>query len=142
MALTDPVTVLKGVGASRAAQLEKLGIVTLEDLIHYYPRDYEDRTKLVTLSQLTTEEPACFRAMVLSTPRTSYVRRGLTYTRCTISDDTARLRITWFNQPWMSQNLVRGTEYYFYGSLSGDDRKYELVNPVVEQIGNGCDFRI
>lgn len=134
MALTDPVTVLKGVGASRAAQLEKLGIVTLEDLIHYYPRDYEDRTKLVTLSQLTTEEPACFRAMVLSTPRTSYVRRGLTYTRCTISDDTARLRITWFNQPWMSQNLVRGTEYYFYGSLSGDDRKYELVNPVVEQI--------
>ena len=67
MALTDPVTVLKGVGASRAAQLEKLGIVTLEDLIHYYPRDYEDRTKLVTLSQLTTEEPACFRAMVLST---------------------------------------------------------------------------
>ena len=134
MALTDPVTVLKGVGASRAAQLEKLRIVTLEDLIHYYPRDYEDRTKLVTLSQLTTEEPACFRAMVLSTPRTSYVRRGLTYTRCTISDDTARLRITWFNQPWMSQNLVRGTEYYFYGSLSGDDRKYELVNPVVEQI--------
>ena len=96
MALTAPVTVLKGVGASRAAQLEKLGIVTLEDLIHYYPRDYEDRTMLVTLSQLTTEEPACFRAMVLSTPRTSYVRRGLTYTRCTISDDTARLRIIWF----------------------------------------------
>ena len=37
MALTDPVTVLKGVGASRAAQLEKLGIVTLEDLIHPLP---------------------------------------------------------------------------------------------------------
>lgn len=134
MALTDPVTVLKGVGASRAAQLEKLGIVTLEDLIHYYPRDYEDRTKLVTLSQLTPQEPVCFRAMVLSAPRTSYVRKGLTYTRCTISDDTAKLRITWFNQPWMSQNLSQGTEYYFYGSLSGDDRKYELTNPVVEQI--------
>ena len=94
MVLTDPVTVLKGVGASRAAQLEKLGIVTLEDLIHYYPRDYEDRTKMVTLSQLTTEEPACFRAMVLSTPRTSYVRKGLTYTRCTISDNTAKVRIS------------------------------------------------
>ena len=134
MVLTDPVTVLKGVGASRAAQLEMLGVVTLEELIHYYPRDYEDRTKMVTLSQLTTEEPACFRAMVLSTPRTSYVRKGLTYTRCTISDDTAKVRITWFNQPWMSQNLVQGESYYFYGSLSGDDRKYELLNPVVEQI--------
>ena len=134
MVLTDPVTVLKGVGASRAAQLEKLGIVTLEDLIHYYPRDYEDRTKMVTLSQLTPEESACFRAMVLSAPRTSYVRKGLTYTRCTISDDTAKVRVTWFNQPWMSQNLLPGESYYFYGSLSGDDRKYELTNPVVEQI--------
>ena len=134
MVLTDPVTVLKGVGASRAAQLEKLGIVTLEDLIHCYPRDYEDRTKMVTLSQLTPEESACFRAMVLSAPRTSYVRKGLTYTRCTVSDDTAKVRVTWFNQPWMSQNLLPGESYYFYGSLSGDDRKYELTNPVVEQI--------
>ncbi len=134
MVLTDPVTVLKGVGASRAAQLEKLGIVTLEDLIHFYPRDYEDRTKMVTLDQLTPQEPACFRAMVLSTPRTSYVRKGLTYTRCTVSDDTAKVRVTWFNQPWMSQNLTQGETYYFYGSLSGDDRKYELLNPVVEQI--------
>ena len=134
MSLSDPVTVLKGVGASRAAQLERLNIRTLEELIHSYPRDYEDRSKLVSLSQLTVAQPACFRAMVVTAPRTSYVRKGLTYTKCTISDDTARLRVTWFNQPWMSQNLTAGEEYYFYGSLSGDDRKYELSNPVVEHI--------
>ena len=85
MSLSDPVTVLKGVGASRAAQLERLNIRTLEELIHSYPRDYEDRSKLVSLSQLTVAQPACFRAMVVTTPRTSYVRKGLTYTKCTIS---------------------------------------------------------
>ncbi len=134
MVLTDPVTALRGVGASRAAQLEKLGIVTLEDLIHYYPRDYEDRTNMLPLSALTPDTPACFRAMIVSAPRTSYVRKGLTYTKCSISDDTTRLRVTWFNQPWMSQNLSAGQWYYFYGTLTGDDRKYEILNPVVEQI--------
>lgn len=134
MPLSDPVTALKGVGASRSAQFAKLGIETLEDLIRYYPRDYEDRSNMVTLSQLTPGEPACFRAVVVSTPRTSYIRKGLTYTKCAISDDTAKLRITWFNQPWMSQNLAVGEAYYFYGALSGDDRKYELLNPVVEHI--------
>lgn len=117
MPLSDPVTALKGVGASRSAQLAKLGIEMLEDLIRYYPRDYEDRSNMVTLSQLTPGEPACFRAVVVSTPRTSYIRKGLTYTKCAISDDTAKLRSHGFNQPWMSQNLAVGEAYYFYGAL-------------------------
>ena len=71
MSLSDPVTVLKGVGASRAAQLERLNIRTLEELIHSYPRDYEDRSKLVSLSQLTVAQPACFRAMEPTSPCTS-----------------------------------------------------------------------
>ena len=108
MPLSDPVTALKGVGASRSAQFAKLGIEMLEALIRYYPRDYEDRSNMVTLSQLTPGEPACFRAVVVSTPRTSYIRKGLTYTKCAISDDTAKLRITWLNQPCMSQNLAVG----------------------------------
>ena len=101
MVLSDPVTVLKGVGDTRAQQLEKLGIHTLHDLICFFPRNYEDRTKFLPLNQLVPGEPACFEAMVISTPRNSYVRKGLTYTKCTISDNATRLRVTWFNQPWI-----------------------------------------
>ena len=133
MVLTDPVTVLKGVGETRAQQLEKLGIRTLQDLVCFFPRNYEDRTKFLPLNQLTVGEPSCFQAMVVSTPRTSYVRKGLVYTKCTISDNTTQLRVTWFNQPWMADQLKAGTVYYFYGALAGDERRHELQNLVVER---------
>ena len=72
--LTDPVTILKGVGPTKAKQLAQLNIFTLRDLICHFPRGYEDRTRLVTISQLEPDKPACFKAMVMSTPRTSHIR--------------------------------------------------------------------
>ena len=134
MALTDPVTTLRGVGPAKAAQLEKLGIRTLEDLISCFPRQYEDRTKFLFIESLQVGIPACFEATVVTEPRTSYIRKGLTSTRCTVADCSARLRLTWFNQPWMSRTLQVGTSYCFYGALAGNDRKHEILNPVAEPV--------
>ena len=67
--LTDPVTILKGVGPARAKQFAQLNIFTLRDLICHFPRGYEDRTQLVTIEKLQPDVPACFRAMVMNTPR-------------------------------------------------------------------------
>ena len=89
--LTDPVTILKGVGPAKAKQLAQLNIHTLQDLICHFPRGYEDRTKLVTISQLEVDVPACFRAMVMNTPRTAHIRNGLDITRVQVADHTARL---------------------------------------------------
>ena len=79
--LTDPVTILKGVGPTKAKQLAQLNILTLQDLICHFPRGYEDRTKLVTIDKLVPDQPACFKAMVMNTPRTAHVRKGLDLTR-------------------------------------------------------------
>lgn len=135
MALTDSVTTLKGVGPAKAELLEKLGIRTLEDLITYFPRQYEDRTRWLSISTLEPNAPACFSAMVVTPPRTSYIRKGLNSTRCTVADQSGKLRITWFNQPWMRDQLTLGTEYCFYGTLTGDERGYQMLNPVAEPIG-------
>lgn len=132
--INQPVTTLKGVGEKKAELLNRLGIYSLSDLICYFPRTYEDRTKFLTLSELTPDEPACFRATVTSSPRTSYVRNGLRYTKCTVADQTAQLRITFFNQPWMADNLVCGQEFYFFGTLSGHEKGREMINPVVEAV--------
>ena len=134
MALSDPVTVLKGVGSSKAVLLERLGIHTLEDLISYFPRHYEDRTLTCTISELQPGQPCCFTAMVVSPPRTNYIRKGLNSTRCTIADSSAKIRVTWFNQPWMRDNLQIGVIYCFYGALVGDDRGKQIVNPLVEPL--------
>lgn len=97
--LSDPVTLLKGVGQARARQLANLNIFTLEDLICHFPRGYEDRTRLVNIEKLEPDVPACFRAMVMNTPRTAHVRKGLDVTKVTVADTTGRLNLTFFQFP-------------------------------------------
>ena len=132
--LSDPVTILKGVGPARAKQLQALNIFTLEDLICHFPRGYEDRTKLVTIDKLQVDVPACFRAMVMNTPRTTHVRKGLDITKVQVADHTARLNLTFFNSRFVSENLHYGQEYIFYGAVSGDFIGYNMTNPAFESL--------
>ena len=96
--LTDPITILKGVGPTKAKQFQQLNIFTLQDLICHFPRGYEDRTKLVTIEKLEPDKPACFKAMVMNTPRTAHIRKGLDVTKVQVADRTGRLNLTFFNQ--------------------------------------------
>ena len=132
--LSDPVTILKGVGPARAKQFANLNIFTLQDLICHFPRGYEDRTKLLTIDKLEADVPACFRAMVMNTPRTNKIRKGLDITRVQIADHTARLSVTFFNNRFAAEHLQYGKEYIFYGTLSGDFAGYGMTNPVFESL--------
>ena len=128
------VRYLKGIGEARAKQLAALGIETVYDLIAYFPRTYEDRTRLVPISELQVDEPACFRAMVTSHPQTHHIRKGLDLTKISVTDESARLRLTFFNQKYAADNLEYGKEYYFYGTLTGDYSGYGMTNPVFEDV--------
>ena len=130
--LSDPVTILKGVGPARAKQFANLNIFTLRDLICHFPRGYEDRTKLVPIEKLEVDTPACFKAMVMNTPRTAHVRKGLDITKVQVADHTARLTLTFFNNRFVTENLQYGREYIFYGAVSGDFIGYNMTNPVFE----------
>ena len=132
--LSDPVTLLKGVGQARAKQLANLNIFTLEDLICHFPRGYEDRTRLVNIEKLEPDVPACFRAMVMNTPRTAHVRKGLDVTKVSVADTTGRLNLTFFNSQYAAQQLQYGSEYIFYGAVSGDFIGYNMTNPTFEPV--------
>ena len=132
--LNDPVTILKGVGPTKAKQLAQLNIFTLRDLICHFPRGYEDRTKLVTIDKLQVDQPACFKAMVMNTPRTSHIRKGLDVTKVQVADYTARLTLTFFNQKFTTEQLQYGKEYIFYGAVSGDFIGYNMTSPVFEPL--------
>ena len=132
--LSDPVTILKGVGPTKAKQFAALNIYTLQDLICHFPRGYEDRTKLVTIDKLEPDIPACFKAMVMNTPRTSHIRKGLDITRVQVADHTARLNLTFFNQKYATEQLQYGKEYIFYGAVSGDFIGYNMTSPVFEAL--------
>jgi len=130
--LTDPVSILKGIGPARVKQLAQLNIFTLRDLICHFPRGYEDRTKLVTIDKLEVDVPACFKAMVMNTPRTSHIRKGLDLTKVQVADSTARLSLTFFNSKYAAEQLQYGHEYIFYGAVSGDFIGYNMTNPIFE----------
>ena len=128
------VRYLKGVGEARAKVFASLGIETLYDLLSYFPRTYEDRSKLVPICELAADTPACFCAVVASSPRTSHIRKGLDVTKLTVADETAKLHITFFNQKFAAESLRYGEEYYFYGTVSGDYIGYAMTNPVFESV--------
>ena len=132
--LSDPITILKGIGPAKAKLFANLNIFTLRDLICHFPRGYEDRTKLVPIEKLEPDVPACFKAMVMNTPRTSHIRKGLDITRVQIADHTGRLNVTFFNNRYVSDQLVYGREYIFYGAVSGDFIGYSMTNPVFETL--------
>ena len=132
--LTDPITILKGIGPSKAKQFANLNIFTLGDLICHFPRGYEDRTKLVPIEKLEPDVPACFKAMVMNTPKTAHIRKGLDITRVQVADTTGRLNLTFFNSKYVSDQLQYGREYIFYGAVSGDFIGYNMTNPAFEAL--------
>ena len=134
--LSDPVTILKGVGPTKAKQFAALNIFTLEDLICHFPRGYDDRTRIVTIDKLEPDTPACFKAMVMNTPHTAHIRKGLDVTKVQVADCTGRLNLTFFNQKFTTDKLQYGREYIFYGALTSDLFGNSMTSPVFEELGS------
>ena len=130
--LSDPISILKGIGPAKAKSFANLNIFTLRDLICHFPRGYEDRTKLIPIEKLEADVPACFRAMVMNTPRTAHIRKGLDITRVQVADHSGRLNLTFFNNKYVSEQLQYGKEYIFYGAINGDFAGYSMTNPIFE----------
>ena len=133
MDLFSPVTNLRGVGPARAAALQRLGIFTLYDLLAYFPRDYEDRTNPVEIAQLQPGVPACFEALVVSQPVLRRIGKGRDVTNLTVADETGKLTLHYFNQPYIKTQLHYGERYYFYGALL--ERGMQMANPAFEEAG-------
>ncbi len=134
---SDSLLILPGIGPKKAQLFAKLGLHTLEDLLRFYPRTYEDRTRMVPIAELEPDVPACFIASVISVPQTHAIPkpgRRLEVTKLTVADDTGRLRLTFFNQGYLTDKLHRGDTYCFYGTLSGDYLGCAMTNPLFEPV--------
>ena len=134
--LAADVRYIKGVGEQRAKALQKLNIFTLQDLISYFPRAYDDRREFRRIKDLRPGESACVEAVVAAEPVLSRVRRGLELVKLRAVDETGALDVTFFNQTYMKNNLHAGETYTFYGKAEGDLLRKTMSNPVVEREGS------
>lgn len=130
----DKIENIRNVGEKTFEKLRIMGIDTLEDLITYFPRDYEDRTQINTISQLIDGENCTFKASIASFPINTKFKAKV-ITKVDVSDHTGVVEITWFNQPYIQKLLKLGVEYVFvgkvrraFGKVQVDSPKYELAN--------------
>ena len=136
MDLDTGIRYLKGVGEAREKLMNRLGIYTLSDLIGFFPRTYEDRTRFREINGLTIGETVCVRAMVSSAPQLSHIRRGLDIVKLRVADDTGTLDISFFNQSYLKDSIHQGEIYIFYGKITGDFFRPSMANPLFEHLSN------
>ena len=130
--LKNDVKYIKGVGPNRVQSLNKLGIFTLEDLITYYPRDYEDRSVPKKIMYCEDDEDVLIKAIVVSRMSEIRIRKNMVMYKLTVRDDTGVCNITWYNQPYLKKQFVYGEEYSFFGRVHKKGNKLEMNSPVFD----------
>ena len=129
--LNKDVKYIKGVGPARVLLLNKLGIFTLKDLITYYPRTYEDRSKPKYICECEDGEEVLIEAIACNN-MTNVRLRGKTMQRLIVRDETASATITWFNQVYLKSKFKVGEKYKFFGRISKKAGKIMLNSPVFD----------
>lgn len=134
--LNQSVQYIKGVGPARAELLNKLGIFTLNDIITYFPRTYEDRSNFKKIGELINGETATFKGVVASRISETRIRKGMTIYKLIVRDESGSVMLTWFNQAYLKNAFTIGKEYAFYGKVIGGLGRIEVQNPVFEDATN------
>lgn len=133
MDIKKSVQFIKGVGPTRVKLLNKLGIHTLEDLITYYPREYEDRSKPKSIDEIVDGEEVLILAYPVGRMNEVRIRGNLTLCKLMVRDETGSCLITWYNQPYLKNVFLQGKCYKFYGKAKGKYGKIEIQSPVYEE---------
>lgn len=134
--LKQNVQYVKTVGPAKVPLLNTLNIYTLGDLLTYFPRDYEDRSKLKKIEDLVDGEEATIEATVTSEVIITRIRKNMTILKATVEDATGRCTLTWFNQTYIKQRLKRGKTYRFFGKVVNEYNRKEMRSPVFDEIRN------
>ena len=132
--LKQSVQYVKSVGPAKVSLLNNLNIFTLEDLLTYFPRDYEDRSKTKSIADLINGEEVTIEAKVVSEININRIRKNMTVLKTIVEDNTGRCIITWFNQTYIKQHIKRGETYKFFGKVINEFNHFEMRNPVFDKI--------
>lgn len=136
LSLSGPLTSLRGIGAKRQTAFERLGIRTLGDLLHFYPRTYEDRRQLHTIATLSLDEPCRFLGMVASEPVLSRLQGNRTLLKFRVVDETGSIQLLFFNRPYSRSQFTVGQTFQFYGQAVLDSYGLSMTSPQYEPVAD------
>ena len=124
---------IKGVGPNRIKQLNSLGIYTLEDVISYYPRGYENRGIKKDIAELVDGEDALIEAKCVSKMTEIRIRKNMTIYKLVVRDETATCTLTWFNVPFLKKRFIVGDTYKFFGKVKRKLNQIEMMKPIIDE---------
>ncbi len=141
MELNANIKYLKGVGEKRAALLGKLGIFTLYDLLTFFPRAYEDWSKITSIKDAPNDEVVCIKAFAAMDCREHKIRKGMTLYKTEITDGESLLDLTFFNNKYAAERIEQGKEYLFFGKITGKGYYRAMNSPEFVEAESGNKIR-
>jgi len=134
--LTDPVHKIASIGPKHSELLSKLGIFTVKDLIFYFPIKYTDTTNITNISGLNTLEnrTVIVKADSIKQFRTKF---GKFITEAKVSDESSKIDVIWFNQPFLTRLIKVGSTILLHGKLNANRNKPQFYSPKYEVLKNG-----
>lgn len=125
----EPIESLKGVGKKRSELFLKLGIKSVGDLILFFPRSYENWSKITDIAAAPSGVQCCVKAQVITPVSTAYARSGMIVSHAAATDDTAVIKLVFFNNKYISSMLHENETYYFYGRVEKNLNGYQMTSP-------------
>lgn len=141
MNLQDSVASLKGVGKKRLPLLEKLHIETIEDLLRFFPRRYEDRRQAVPIMTAPIGKEVLIIGTVMSKQMVGspYSRRRLL--KVQIEDNTGSLELLFFNGKFLESYFKPGEQMTFFGKITLNNGRRQMAHPEFHKLGDAKDVR-
>ena len=126
---------LKGVGPKRASRLRKLNINTVEDLMYFIPRDYDDRSKFKTLRECMIGEKVSLEVEIIGKANILRPRRNLSIIKVPVKDSSHNAYLVWFNQEYLKDKFIVGEKIIVNGKINKVGMEIQIMSPVFEKSG-------
>ncbi len=125
---------VQGIGPAAVRGLKSVGITSLEDLLTYYPKRYEDYSKLLQINEIKPGQVSIKGKISNIVGR--YVRRGMHITEAVLNDKTGSVRLVWFNQPYRASSIKVSSEYFVSGKFQLSRQRLSIINPTIELVSD------
>ncbi len=125
---------LSGVGQTVATRLKKLGVETIYDLITYFPFRYDDLSQISRIAQLKSGDTVTIKAKVQMIKSRRSPRKRMVITECLVKDQSASIKVVWFNQGYLTKMLKPGDQVFLSGKCELSQYGLQLVSPTYEKV--------
>ena len=126
----DSIRNLKGIGEKTELLFAKVGVASLQQLLHYYPRDYDSYGEPVTVKETKVNQKQAVRATLTKLPEVKGFANKVIIT-VVLVEESSRLQLTWFNMPFLRNTLKRGGTYVFRGNIREKKGRLVMEHPEI-----------